>query len=284
MDIDQDRSTATDTSGQETQGRRAPVRRLARPALDLLQPFLTFLLLVLIWQVVVRAFDIPRYLFPAPTDVVEKGIRFAPRILDNYWPTFRSALIGYGVAVIVAIPIALLVAFSSVAQRSVYPGLVVIHMTPKVTLAPLVIAWLGFGIAPKVTITALLCFMPIVLNGILGFRSIDPEILYLAKSAGAGRWETFWKLRLPNALPHLFTGLKHGASLAVVGAVVAEYIGGNEGLAYYLLRSQDELQIDLGIAIMVVLTTIGLLFFSGMHLVESLAIPWHVSKRRATSR
>jgi NitT/TauT family transport system permease protein len=256
-------------------------RGLRRGTVGLVQPILTALCLLLLWQLIVVGFDVPRYLFPAPTDVVEQGIQYAPKIWFNYSTTLRSAALGYLVAVVVAVPVSLIIAYSTFAQKSVYPGLVLVHMTPKVALAPLIIAWMGFGLAPKVTVTALLCFMPIMLNGILGFRSIDPEIVYMSRSSGARPWLMFWKIRLPSALPTLFTGLKHGASLAIVGAVVAEYIGGNRGLGYYLLRSLDNLQTDLGIAIMVAMATIGMAFFFGMHAVEGLAIPWHVSKRRA---
>ena len=277
-------ATTVAETGLERSRLHRLLNRSSRKVVEATQPILTFLLILVAWQIIVVAFDIPRYLFPAPSEVVEKGIEYAPKIVDNYWPTFRSALLGYLLAVVVSIPLALTIAYSDFAQKSVYPGLVVLHMTPKVTLAPLVIAWLGFGIAPKVVVTALICFMPILLNGILGFRSIDPEIVYLAQSTGAGSWEMFWKIRLPNALPTLFTGLKHGASIAIIGAVVAEFIGGNQGLAYYLILTMNNLQTDLGIAIMVAMTTIGLAFFFGMHTLESLAIPWHVSKRRTTSK
>ena len=145
-------------------------------------------------------------------------------------------------------------------------------------------ARLGFGVLPKVVVTALLCFMPIMLNGILGFRSIEPEIVFLSQSCGARPWEMFWKVRLPNALPTLFTGLKHGASLALVGAVIAEFIGGNSGLGYYLVLTMDSVRIDLGLAIMVAMTTIGLAFFFGVQILEGLTIPWHVSKRRQEGR
>ena len=255
-----------------------------RGTLGVLQPVLTAICLLLLWQLVVVVFDIPRYIFPSPTDVIGKGVKYAPKIWYHYATTLRSAFLGYLLAVVIAVPSSLIIAYSTFAQKSIYPGLVLIQMTPKVTLAPLIIAWMGFGVAPKVTVTFLLCFMPIILNGILGFRSIDPEIVYLSQSTGVRAWEMFWKIRLPSALPTLFTGLKHGASLAIIGAVVAEYIGGNRGLGYYLILSLDSLQMDVGMAIMVAMTTIGLAFFFGMTLLESVAIPWHVSKRRATRR
>lgn len=253
---------------------------LYRALLSIAQPTAAFLGLIILWQAVIVIFDVPIYIFPAPTDVVQQGLRYAPKIWANYFTTLQSAILGYLLAVAVAVPGALIIAYSAFAERAFFPGLVVLHMTPKVTLAPLIIAWLGFGVLPKVVVTALLCFMPIMLNGILGFRSLDPEILYLSQSCGARPWEMFWKVRLPNALPTLFTGLKHAASLALVGAVVAEFIGGNRGLGYYLLTTMDTVRTDLGLAIMAAMTTIGLAFFFGIQAVEGLVIPWHVSKRR----
>lgn len=257
---------------------------LQQALFSIAQPLAAFLGLILIWQAAIVAFDVPIYIFPAPTDVVRQGLRYAPKIWANYSTTLQSAVLGYLLAVAVAVPGALIIAYSAFAERAFFPGLVVLHMTPKVTLAPLIIAWLGFGVLPKVVVTALLCFMPIMLNGILGFRSLDPEILYLSRSCGARPWEMFWKVRLPNALPTLFIGLKHAASLALVGAVIAEFIGGNRGLGYYLLTTMDSVQIDLGLAIMAAMTTIGLAFFFGMQAIEGLVIPWHVSKRRQESR
>ena len=225
-----------------------------------------------------------QYLFPGPIEVIQRGIQATPKIWDNYSTTMRSAALGYLLAVVVAVPGSLVIAYSTFAEKSLFPGMVLLHMTPKVTLAPIIIAWLGFGVLPKVVVTALLCFMPIMLNGILGFRSIDPEIVYLSRSCGARPWEMFWKVRLPNALPTLFTGLKHAASLALVGAVIAEFIGGNHVLGYYLVTVMDNMQTDLGLAIMTAMTTIGLAFFFGIQFIEELVIPWHVSKRRVEGR
>jgi NitT/TauT family transport system permease protein len=260
------------------------VVRFRSTALGLVLPLLTAAVLVVLWQLIVVQFKVPLYVFPSPLEVIEKGIRYAPRIWANYSTTLRSAILGYLLAVGVAVPGALIIAYSAFAERAFFPGLVLLHMTPKVTLAPIIIAWLGFGVLPKVVVTALLCFMPIMLNGILGFRTIDPEIVFLSESCGARPWEMFWKVRLPNALPTLFTGLKHAASLALVGAVIAEFIGGNRGLGYYLLFTMDNMQVDLGLAIMVAMTTIGLAFFFGMQVIEGLTIPWHVSKRRQEGR
>lgn len=248
------------------------------------QPIGTALALLALWQLLITIFAVPEYIFVGPLEVIKEGISHAPKIWSNYSTTLRSAMLGYLLAVAVGIPGSLVIAHSAFAERTIFPGLVLLHITPKVSLAPIIIAWLGFGVLPKVVVTALLCFMPIMLNGVLGFRSIDPEIGYLCQSCGARSWQMFWKVRLPGALPTLFTGLKHAASLALVGAVVAEFIGGNRGLGYYLLVTMDRLQLALGIAIMAAMTVIGLIFFFGMQAVEGLVIPWHVSKRRAASK
>jgi NitT/TauT family transport system permease protein len=273
----------TDNEGPATGGRR--FHRFHRGAgLALLQPLVTALLLLALWQLIVVALKVPTYIFPSPLEAIDKGIRYAPKIWANYSTTLQSAFLGYLLAVAISVPASLIIAYSAFAEKAFFPGLVLLHMTPKVTLAPIIIAWLGFGVLPKVVVTALLCFMPIMLNGILGFRSIDPEIVYLSQSCGARPWEMFWKVRLPNALPTLFTGLKHAASLALVGAVIAEFIGGNRGLGYQLVTVMDNMQTDLGLAIMAAMTTIGLAFFFGMQALEGLAIPWHVSKRRQEGR
>ncbi len=284
-------SAASEASGaspslRRRTGRLEQLAHQLRPkaGLALLQPVITALLLLALWEIIVVVLQVPTYIFPSPSEAVEKGIRYAPRIWANYSTTLQSALLGYLLAVAISVPGSLIIAYSAFAEKSFFPGLVLLHMTPKVTLAPIIIAWLGFGVLPKVVVTALLCFMPIMLNGILGFRSIDPEIVYLSQSCGARPWEMFWKVRLPNALPTLFTGLKHAASLALVGAVIAEFIGGNRGLGYQLVTVMDNMQTDLGLAIMVAMTTIGLAFFFGMQALEGLAIPWHVSKRRREGR
>lgn len=256
---------------------------LGAGSLQVAQPVLTLFVFLILWQLIVMAFDIPKFIIPAPLDVVRKGIDYAPKISVNYWSTLRSALLGYALAVAIAVPGSLIIAYSVFAERTVYPVLVMIDMTPKVTLAPIILVWLGFGIAPKLVVTFLVCFFPIILNGILGFRSINPEIIYLSQSAGARPWEMFWKIRLPNALPTLFVGLKYAASLAMIGAVVAEFIGGNSGLGYYLIVVLDHMQVDQGMAIMVAMTTIGLGMFFAVAGLESILLPWHVSKR-ATHR
>jgi NitT/TauT family transport system permease protein len=159
------------------------------------------------------------------------------------------------------------------------PVLVFTQLIPKIALAPLFIIWFGFGLFPKVFMTFLLSFFPIVIDAVVGFRSLDQEIVYLTRSMGLSGWQAFVKVRLPHALPQIFAGLKVAITLATVGAIIGEWVGADRGLGYLLLVAGGDLRTSLLFATLVVLTGIGLVLYYLMVLAERLAIPWHVSRR-----
>jgi NitT/TauT family transport system permease protein len=171
------------------------------------------------------------------------------------------------------------VAFSRSVERVVMPVLVFTQLVPKIALAPLFIIWFGFGLFPKVFMTFLLSFFPIVIDSIAGFRSLDREIEHLIRSMGLGAWPAFVKVRLPHALPQIFTGLKVAITLATVGAIIGEFVGSDRGLGYLLLVAGGDLRTELLFATLGVLTAIGLVLYYVMTLLERLASPWHVSRR-----
>ena len=176
-------------------------------------------------------------------------------------------------------PCGLAVAFSRSVERVVMPVLVFTQLVPKIALAPLFIIWFGFGLFPKVFMTFLLSFFPIVIDSIAGFRSLDREIEHLIRSMGLRAWPAFVKVRLPHALPHVFTGLKVAITLATVGAIIGEFVGSDRGLGYLLLVAGGDLRTELLFATLIVLTAIGLVLYYVVTLLERLAIPWHVSRR-----
>jgi NitT/TauT family transport system permease protein len=151
---------------------------------------------------------------------------------------------------------------------------------PKIVFAPIFVTWFGFGFLPKILIVFLVCFFPILLNGILAFTSLPVELERFCRSTGAGGWRTFRRMRLPAALPQLFVGLKGAAVNATVGATIAEWIGGDAGLGYYIQIAAGELRMDLAFAIIVMLAALGLLLFGLVALAERWLVPWHVSQRR----
>ena len=234
----------------------------------------------LFWEYSVIWFEIPRYILTPPSLVITKGAADLDRLLYYTYVTGLEVILGYSIALILALPLGLAIAFSQTLKRTIYPFIVCIEMVPKIAFAPLFISWLGFGLLPKVIIVFLVCFFPIVLNAILAFNSLSEELTLFCRSTGAGAWRTFLKVRLPAALPQCFVGFKYAAINATVGAAIAEFIGSDEGLGFYIQIVTGNMRPDLAFAGIFFLTLIGLCLFGLVTLAERMLIPWHVSVRR----
>jgi NitT/TauT family transport system permease protein len=242
-------------------------------------PFLFALLLVALWHLAVVIFGIPPYILPAPLSIALQFVRNWPVIRDSTFVTGIETLGGFALAIALGIPLSLMVAFSSLLRRTFYPLAVTLEMVPKIVFAPIFVTWFGFGIFPKFLIVFLVCFFPILLNGILGFTSLSTDLDRFCQSTGAGPLRSFLKIRLPAALPQLFVGLKGAAVNATVGATIAEWIGGDAGLGYQIQIASGNLRMDIAFAIIIMLAALGLLLFWLVVVVERLVIPWHVSQR-----
>jgi NitT/TauT family transport system permease protein len=195
--------------------------------------------------------------------------------------TTQEIIGGYLLAVVVSIPLALAVTYSRFMESAVYPVIVFLQIVPKIAIAPLLIIWFGFGYTPKLLLVFLLSFFPIVVASIAGFKSVDPEIMDFARTTGASSWKMFAKIRLPQALPDIFTGLKVGAALSATAAVVAEFVASDRGLGYLLLQYNGNLDTPMVFSIIVVLSLIGLGVYYVVEVIERIAIPWHVSQQPA---
>ena len=236
---------------------------------------------ILFWQFSIDIFEIPRYILPKPTTIVEKGWADIDRLLYYTYITGSESIIGYAIAVVFAVPLGLAIAFSSFLRRTLYPLCVSIEMVPKIAFAPLFVSWLGFGLLPKVIIVFLVCFFPIVLNAILAFGSLNEELTRFCRMTGAGWFKTFIKVRLPAAMPQCFVGFKYAAINATVGATIAEFIGSDQGLGFYIQIVTGNMRPDLAFAGIFFLTVLGLVIFGCVTLAERLLIPWHISVRRS---
>ena len=234
----------------------------------------------LFWEYAVIWFDIPRYILTPPSLIVEKGAADLDRLLYYTYVTGLEVVLGYSIAIVLALPLGLAIAFSSILKRTIYPFIICIEMVPKIAFAPLFISWLGFGLLPKVIIVFLVCFFPIVLNAILAFNSLSEELRLFSRSTGAGVWRTFINVRLPAALPQCFVGFKYAAINATVGAAIAEFIGSDEGLGFYIQIVTGNMRPDLAFAGIFFLTLLGLCLFGLVTLAERMLIPWHISVRR----
>lgn len=238
----------------------------------------------LFWEYSVAFFHIPKYILTPPSDVVKNGWADLPRLIHYFYITGIESIIGYVIAIVIALPLGLAIAFSSFLRHTIYPFFVCFEMTPKIAFAPLFISWMGFGLLPKVIIVFLVCFFPIVLNAILAFNSLSEELTRFCRSTGAGMWQTFIKVRLPAAMPQCFVGFKYAAINATVGAAIAEFIGSDEGLGFYIQIVTGNMRPDLAFAGIFFLTVLGLLLFGAVSLAERFLIPWHISVRRVSAQ
>lgn len=242
----------------------------------------SFLLLFLVWEVSVRVLGVPAYVLPPPSKIFADLATRWGRVAQNTWVTAREIVAGYLLAVLVSIPLALTIAYSRFLERTVYPVIVFFQIVPKIAIAPLFIIWFGFGFIPKLLLVFLLSFFPIVVSSIAGFKSVDPEIMDLARSTGASSWLIFRKIRFPHALPSVFTGLKVAAALSATAAVVAEFVASDKGLGYLLLEFNGDLNTSMVFATIIVLSVVGLVVYYAVELLERLVIPWHVSVQDQT--
>ena len=236
--------------------------------------------LIVAWELSIGLFHIPRYILPAPSEVVESARADFALLLRYMVVTTSETVLGYAVAIVVALPLGLAIAFSGALRRTVYPTLVSLEMVPKIAFAPIFISWLGFGLLPKVIIVFLVCFFPIVLNAVAGFVSLSEELARFTRATGAGVLRAFFKIRLPAALPQIFVGFKYAAMNASVGATIAEFIGSDQGLGFYIQISTGNMRPDLAFAAIFLLAILGLGMFGLVTLAERLLIPWDISQRR----
>jgi len=244
-----------------------------------LVPLAGILVFLAVWEVGVRVLKVPAYLMPPPSSVAQVMVQDFAKLVHHGWVTTYEMLLGYALAVVVAIPLAIAITASQRFDRFVTPQLLFFQVVPKVAIAPLFLVWFGVGTTPKVLVAFLISFFPIVIDAAVGLRSMSSEMRDLARSMGASRWQVFAQFRLPTSLPYLFSGLKVAATLAVAGAVVGEFVGADKGLGYLLLVTNSNMETALMFATIVALTIIGLVFFYAVEFLEQLLIPWHVTHR-----
>lgn len=248
-------------------------RRALRVGWNLLPP-LTFVVIVLMWSWSVSFFRIPDYLLPGPGAVFGRVISDAAMLWDNAMITLAEIVIGFGLTLLTAIPLGLVIALSRWANQILYPPIMLLQLVPKIAVAPLFLVWLGFGMESKVLLTVLMTFFPLLIASISGFQILDPRLLYLTRSMGATTWQTFRYLRVPAALPVIFAGVKTSGTIAATAAIVAEFVGANQGLGYVLLKGTSTMDLELTFGVLVVLTIIGIVINYVIEFSEWAMTPW----------
>jgi NitT/TauT family transport system permease protein len=235
--------------------------------------------LILVWEGTARLFAIPSFLLPAPSAILRALLAIPLSVwLGHIWATLRVALMGYALAILVSVPLAVGLASSRLLSRTLYPMLVVVQSTPIVAVAPIIVVTLGASDLPRVVITFLIAFFPIVVSTVTGLLATPDELVELSRSLRAGRTREILHVRLPFALPYLFSALKISTTLAVVGAVVAEFVAAEKGLGFFIAFSTSFFKIPQAFAGLVVLVAISLILFRMVTLVQRVFAPWSLPK------
>jgi NitT/TauT family transport system permease protein len=256
----------------------------ARPSLwertARLRFFVAFALVTLaLWEVGVRWTGVRQLIFPAPTDVWRELIADPLWLAHHCSYTLAAALVGFALAVVIGLSLAIGIVYSKLLDRTLFAALVATNAVPKVAIAPLFVLWVGTQIESKIVMALLVSIFPMVVDSVVGLRSVDPGMLDLARTYRGSKLQMFWKIRFPNALPNVFAGMKVAVSLALVGTIVGEFVGSNYGLGYVILQSQGTYNTPRVFAAILVLAVLGTVLYQIVDWIERKAMPWHVSHR-----
>jgi putative hydroxymethylpyrimidine transport system permease protein len=231
--------------------------------------------MIAIWEAIIRGFHIPKYLFPAPSQVaVAVRDDWSSILVPAMWVSLREIVIGFVIAAVAGVGLAILLHMFGPLRRALYPLLIGSQTIPIVVLAPILVIVLGYGILPKLVIVALICFFPIVVNGLDGLRSVDDDFIHMMKTLDAGRWAIFRRIEFPAALPSIFSGMRIAATFAAIGAVFGEWSGASQGLGFVMLQATPNLQTARIFAAILILTLIAMALFALVSLLERILVPW----------
>lgn len=247
--------------------RRNLLRRSAPPALAIVG-------LIALWWVIVAAFSIPNYIVPSPLDVLTSFRDDYATLLENLWPTAIESVLGFVVGNVVAIGLAVVFVHWKTMERAFFPVAVFIRTVPIVAIAPILVVILGYGYSPKVIIAALISFFPTLVNMVRGLQAVDQQSLELLRVLSASRREVFFKVRIFASLPYLFSSLKIAATSSVIGAIVAEWVGSQQGLGYLIIQATYNFRVPLLWATMIVASIFATLFFAVIGIAEKLVVTW----------
>jgi len=231
-------------------------------------------LLILAWQLVSFLGVVPAFMLPSPVSVLRAFARDFPILLGHTATSLTEAFAGLGMGVLCAFVLAALMDRSSFLYRAFYPILLITQTVPAIALAPLLVLWMGYGIAPKITLIFLVCFFPVTIGLLDGFRTADPDAIVLLRSMGAREWHIFRHLKLPGALPRFFSGLKIAVSYSIVGSVIAGWLGGNSGLGVYMTRVRRSYEFDRMFAVIFLVSTLSIALMRLTAALEVKCTPW----------
>jgi ABC-type nitrate/sulfonate/bicarbonate transport system permease component len=258
----------------------APARRWRLPPTQhvwrtLAPPALLLLVLLLLWQAAAMALVRDDQVLPTPGAVAGALIAQRALLWTHSLVTLWETIVGFTASLVVGLALAAVIDLSPWLRRAFYPVLVISQTIPIITLAPLLVFWFGFGLTSKVIVVTLVCFFPIVVAAVDGLRGTDPELIKLYRTFGASAPRIFWSVRVPGALPAVFSGVRIAITYSVIGAIIGEYVGASAGLGFYMLQQQHSFGINRVIAAIAVTALLSVALFGATALIERLALPWY---------
>ena len=245
--------------------------------------FLILVVLLAVWEVWTQLAEVPRWQLPAPSAIANELFDSRALLWDHTLVTLVEVILGFAAALTVGLLLAGGIAYSRILERAVYPIIIASQTIPIIAIAPLLLIWVGYGVTPKIIVVALISFFPISVNTVDGLRSVDPDMVSMMRTLGATRWQIFTKVQIPSSLPQMFSGIKIGIAISVIGAVIGEWVGASSGLGYLMTYSQPLFLTSRVFASIVVLSAMGISLFVAATIVERLMLPWYHSEKRSRS-
>jgi ABC-type nitrate/sulfonate/bicarbonate transport system permease component len=240
----------------------------------LIAPTASLLALAIVWQASVVWFRLPTYLLPPPSAVIAAGAENFGFILTQLAITLGAIAIGFVAGSLLGIATAALIVFSPIARRLLYPLVIITQSIPKVTIAPILLVWFGLGMGSELALIILMSYFPVLVNTVTGLSAVEPDALDLLRTLHAGRLQVFWLLRLPNALLGIFDGLKVGITMSVIGAILAEFIGSNDGIGWLILVAKTNMDLSLSFAAIAFVSAAAIILFEMISGAQRLIVHW----------
>lgn len=243
-------------------------------------PTITLLGILVIWEALYHIFEIPQFIVPAPSRIFVETWEWRYRLVGHTWVTLYETLGGFALSVGIGTPLAVLLVYNPILRNALYPLLVVAQSIPKVAIAPILLLILGAGEVSKIVVAFLVAFFPVVVDTATGLAGTPEELLDLSRSYQASQLKTFIKVRFPMALPFFFSGLKVAITLAVIGAVVGEFVGSDKGLGYIIVSATSYWKANLAFGAIILLSILAIILFGLISLIERLCCPWYASEKQ----
>lgn len=251
--------------------------RMRKSLADLGWPIGISVGLLALWEIGVRELGIRSIILPPPSEILEAVFERRELLLTHLWPSLYLTVLGFVLSVVGGVLVAVLITYSPIVRKGFYPIIVVSQVIPKISIAPLFIVWFGTGTMSSLLLAVLIAFFPMTINSALGFQSIDEDIHRMARTFMGSQWQIFWKIRMPNALPYIFSGMKISITLAIIGVIVSEFVASQEGIGYLIKLAGGLLDTPLMMAAITVLSVSGLALYGLIAWAEQRSVYWQTS-------